>query len=233
MTVPSILALARYAELAYEDLATVEAALPGSTVTLLDRDGTQVYIIKTETETVASWCGTQVTSGFSMTDILRNAKVRLVPAPIGGRVHRGYKEGVDVIANDLAAALARAKRPLYFVGHSLGGAEATYARTLYHPEMTLTFGSPKVGDRTFVRASEHIPLVRYTHGKDIAPKHARPWLGFRHGGTFRHISHSGKITERRWGWRDELLIPFIAGIAVWTFYHRIVEYREKLRGAEI
>ncbi len=234
MTRPSILDLARYAELAYEDLATVQAALPEATVTLIDRDDTQVYIIETADYTVVDFRGTQVTSGFSMTDILRNAEVRLVPAPIGGRVHRGYKEGVDLVAEDLAALLPHAKRPHYFVGHSLGGAEATYARTLPpRPDLTVTFGAPKVGDKTFVRIAEAIPLVRYTHGKDIAPKHARPWLGYRHGGQFRHISHRGKVTQRRWGWRDELLIPFSRGVIVGTFDHRVGEYVQKLRGAEI
>ncbi len=226
------LTLAIYSQLAYEDLDYVRAALPGAKVTLLDRDDTQVYIIETETETVVSIRGTQVTSGFSMTDVLRNAKIRLVLCPIGGRVHYGYKEGVDVIANDLAAALARAKRPLYFVGHSLGGAEVTYARTLYHPEMTVTFGAPKVGNAEFVKAAARYPLVRYSHGRDIAPKHARPWLGgYQHGGEFRKIMRDGKIIVRPWRWYDELILP--GDLTRGTFEHRVGEYVEKLRGAEI
>ncbi len=234
MSRPTDLTLARYSELAYQSLATVQLALSDAEITLIDRDDSQAYVIETETETVVAFRGTQVTSGFSMTDILRNAKLRLVPAPIGGRVHRGYKEGADVIKDDLAAALAHAKRPYYFTGHSLGGAEATYARTFEpHPVMTVTFGAPKVGDRVFVQASAHIPLLRYSHGHDIAPKHARPWLGYRHGGAFKHISRDGTITKRRWRWHDELLIPFFNGIVVGTFDHRVGEYVKKLTGVEI
>lgn len=231
---PTDLTFAIYSELAYESLAAVQLALPDVNVTLLDRDDSQAYVIETETETVVAFRGTQVTSGFSMTDVIRNAKVRLVTCPIGGKVHRGYKEGVNVIADDLAKVLARAKLPHYFTGHSLGGSEATYARTLEpHPVLTVTFGAPKVGNREFVRAAARYPLMRYSHGRDIAPKHPRPWQWYCHGGVFKKLGRDGTITERKWSWRDELIIPFFKGIVVGTFDHRIGEYCGKLRGAEI
>lgn len=233
---PTALTLARYSALAYEDLDTVQAALPGARVTFLDRDDSQAYVIEEDAYTVVAFRGTQVTSGFSMTDVLRNAKVRMVPTGLGqgGKVHRGYLEAVDAIADDLAQAVIGAKRPLIYTGHSLGGSGATIARTRApYPDFTFTFGAPKVGNRQFVKAHARHHLVRLVHGRDIAPKHARPWLGYRHGGDFRHISTSGKVTERKWGWRDELLIPFFRGIAVGTFHHRIGEYVDKLRGAEV
>lgn len=233
---PSALTLARYSQLAYEDLNTVQAALPRATVTLLDRDDSQAYVIEEDAHTVVAFRGTQVTRRFSMTDVIRNAKVRPVSWRLGqgGRVHRGYKEAVDAIVDDLSQAVIGAKRPLIYTGHSLGGSMATLARTLApHPDMTMTFGAPKVGNGEFMRVHSRHLLIRYAHGRDIAPKHARPWMGYRHGGEFRHISTSGKVTERKWGWRDELLIPFINGITVGTFHHRIGEYVDKLRGAEV
>ena len=233
---PTPLTLARYSALAYEDLDTVQKALPDATVMLLDRDDSQAYVIEEAAHTVVAFRGTQVTSGFSMTDVIRNAKVRPEPWRLGsgGLVHRGYKEAVDAIADDLAKAVIGAKRPLIYTGHSLGGSMATLARTLApHPDLTVTFGAPKVGNREFVNIYARYRLERYVHGRDIAPKHARPWQGYRHGGTFRHISTSGKVTERKWGWRDELLIPFFRGIAIGTFHHRIGEYVDKLRGAEV
>ncbi len=234
---PSALTLARYSALAYKDLATVQAALPDATVTLLDRNDSQAYVIEEAAHTVVAFRGTQVTSGFSMTDILRNAKVSPVPWPGGlgstGRVHRGYKEAVYAIKDDLANTVA-GKRPLIYTGHSLGGSMATLARCLRpHPNLTVTFGAPKTGDGAFVRLHLHIPLVRYSHGRDIAPKHARRWLGYRHGGTFVHISRDGKLTPRKWGWRDELLVPFFRGVLRGTWDHRIDEYQDKLRGAEV
>ena len=47
--IPTPLVLARYSALAYEDLNTVQAALPGATVTLLDRDDTQAYVVEEDT----------------------------------------------------------------------------------------------------------------------------------------------------------------------------------------
>jgi len=232
---PTALTLARYSQLAYEPLEAVQAALPGATVTLLDRDDTQAYVIEEAAHTVVAFRGTQVGENFSMADVLLNAKLGLVPSGLGqgGKVHRGYKEGVDVIADDLAHAMVGvAGKPRIYTGHSLGGAEATYARTRPpHPDLTVTFGAPKVGDRQFVLAHARHRLIRYVHGRDIAPKYAPFWLGYRHGGTFRHIGRDGKITERKWGWRDDLILPF--GITIGTFDHRISECVAKLDDAEI
>ena len=233
--IPKALTLARYSALAYEDLETVQAALPWARVTLLARQGTEAYVIEEDAHTVVAFRGTQVTSGFSMTDIIRNAKLRLSPASHGsrGKVHRGYKEGIDAIADDLAnAMLDVAGKPRIFTGHSLGGAVATIARTRPpYADMTVTFGAPKVGNKLFVKYNERHPLIRYVHGRDIAPKHAPFWLGYRHGGKFRHISRGGKITEPAWGWHDDLILPF--GLTAGTFDHRIGEYIAKLNGAEV
>ena len=228
--------LARYSQLAYESLEIVQAALLGSRVTLLDHDDSQAYVIETDTETVVAFRGTQVTSGFSMTDIIRNAKVTPVRWRLGlrsgGRVHRGYKEAVDAVADDLAKAVIQAKKPLIYTGHSLGGAMATLARTLApRPDMTVTFGAPKVGNREFVKTHSHIHLERFVHGRDIAPKHARPWLGYRHEGNFTKIGRDGQITRRPWRWYDELILPL--DLVIGTFDHRVGEYVAKLREAEV
>ena len=227
------LQLAIYSQLAYEPLEAVQAALPEATVTLLDRDDSQAYVIKTATETIVAFRGTQ---GVSMTDLLRNAKVRMVPLGIGqgGKVHRGYLEAADAIADELVVAMTDAARPRYYTGHSAGGSIATIARTRApYPDFTFTFGAPKVGDRQFVQAHARHPLVRYVHARDIAPKHARPWLGYRHGGIFRHIARNGKVTERKWRWHDEVIIPFTRGLVIGALDHRIGEYVAKLDGAEV
>ncbi len=232
---PTPLTLARYSALAYKDLATVQAALPGVTVTLLDRDDSQAYVIEFEDHTVVAFRGTQVSSGFSMTDVLRNAKIRMVPLGIsqGGKVHRGYLEAVDAIAEDLVRAMIDAKRPHYYTGHSAGGSAATIARTRApYPDCTFTFGAPKVGDRQFVKAQARHHLIRYVHARDIAPKHANPWLfGYRHGGVFMKIARGGKVTERKWRWYNDIILP--SSLIIGTLDHRIGEYEAKLSGAEV
>ncbi len=230
------LTLARYSQLAYKPLEVVQAALPDAEITLLDKDDSQAYVIETSTETVIAFRGTQVTSGFSMTDLIRNAKVTPVPWSSGlgssGRVHRGYKEALDAIADDLAKIVIQTKRPLIYTGHSAGGSIATLARCHSpHPDATVTFGAPKVGNREFVKAYSHIHLLRFTHGRDLAPKHPRPWLGYRHGGGFRKIARNGQITERSWGWWDEVILPFDLVAGTWD--HRIGEYVSKMESVEL
>ena len=233
------LELARLSALAYEDLPTVIAARPMANVTLLDRNDSQAYVLRFPEYTVVAFRGTQVTDNFSMTDVIRNTKV----TPVrwhpglrleGGHVHEGYKEGVDAIKSDLIKAVTRSKPPLIYTGHSLGGSMATLARTLSpKPYMTMTFGAPKVGDREFVNAYQDISLVRYSHASDIAPKYAPPWLGYRHGGSFVHLTRSGRRRVRPWLWTDELIIPVLSGLAIGTLDHRIGEYIAKLKGAEL
>ncbi len=230
--------LARHSALAYEPPEAVRAMVPRARVALIDRNDSQAYVLEFDTHTVVAFRGTQVTRNFSMTDILRNAKVAPVRWRPGlrsaGRVHRGYKEAVDAITVELQKAVVPARRPLIYTGHSLGGTMATLARTLApHPDATVTFGAPKAGDQEFVRAHAHIPLIRYSHGRDIAPKHARPWLGYRHGGMFVKLTHDGKRIARPWRWYDELIVPLVAGPAAGFFYHRIGEYVAKLRGPEV
>ncbi len=227
--------LARYSQLAYQPLEAVQAALPDATVTLLDRDDSQAYVIETVTETVVAFRGTE---WRSMTDLLRNAKVRMVPLGIGqgGEVHRGYLEAADAIAEDLVQImLDAAGKPRYYTGHSAGGSTATIARTRRpYPDYTFTFGAPKAGNREFVKAHARHHLVRYVHASDIAPMHGQVWWGYRHGGVLRKLDRDGAVTERKWRWYDE--IP--RGLVIGTLDHRVREYvdkqyADKLAGAEV
>lgn len=230
------LELVRYSALAYKDLATVKAACPGSTVALLEGGNTQAYVIETLENTVVSFRGTQVTENFSMGDVIQNTKIRPVDWQPGiksnaGRVHRGYKEGVEAIWDDLAQVMRDTRPPHTYTGHSMGGVESTYARCLEpHPDFTITFGAPKIGDHDFVITTARHHLIRYVHARDIAPKHPIVLLGYRHGGKLRKISRDGKIVERSWRLRDEIIWPF--GITIGTLDHRIDEYQDKLRGVE-
>lgn len=230
--------LARASELSYGDPAFVSAEFPACDVQFIEEKDSQAYVIRSERGTLVPFRGTQVMKNFSMTDVIRNAKITPVrlraKRPNGPRVHRGYKEAVTAINDPLSRAIVESERPIYFTGHSLGGAVADLAGTYSpRPDMTVTFGAPKVGDRRYVTDFKHLPLIRVVHANDIAPKHARPWLGYRHRGTLLHISRSGKIVKRRWRWYDEMIIPFAAGLVAGTFDHRIGEYVQKLKGAEI
>lgn len=217
--------LARYSELAYQAPAALRAALPEAKITFIDRDHTQAYVIETAADTTVAFRGTQVFSGLSLADLLSNLWFRRVPWSFG-KVHRGYREAVLDIAQDLKAPLYQAKRPLYFTGHSMGGALATLAGTFPPgPTATYSFGAPRVGDAAFARALQN--LIRVVHGDDFAPKYPLP-LGYRHGGQVWHLDRDGRLSRGLpLGW--SLLIPLtLKVLAKGLLDHRVGEYVEKL-----
>ena len=217
--------LARYAELAYRGPAAVRAALPGARVTFLDRDHTQAYAIETPVHTAVAFRGTQVFSGFSLADVFSNLWIRRVPWD-PGKVHRGYREALLDVVQELERPLHAGQRPLYFTGHSMGGALATLASTLPPgPSATYTFGAPRVGDRAFAGALRN--LTRIVHADDLAPRYPLP-LGYRHGGRVWHLSAAGKLTPGLPpGWH--LRVPLSPGaLAKAVLDHRVGAYARKL-----
>ncbi len=217
--------LARYSELAYERPEAVRAVLPEAEVTYLDRDHTQAYVLETAAETVVAFRGTQVFADPSLADMLSNLWFRRVPWD-PGRVHRGYREALLDIVQELKRPLYSGRRPLYFTGHSMGGALATLASTLPPgPSATYSFGAPRVGDGVFARSLAN--LVRIVHGTDIAPRYPLP-LGYRHGGEVWHLSGAGVLTPGLPpGW--ELRPPLTpAGFARAVLDHRASAYARKL-----
>ena len=217
--------LARYAELAYQGPAAVRAALPGAQVAFLDRDHTQAYVIETPAHTAVAFRGTQVFSGFSLADVFSNLWIRRVPWD-PGKVHRGYREALFDVVQELKRPLYAGKRPLYFTGHSMGGALATLASTLPPgPSATYSFGAPRVGDRAFAGALRN--LVRIVHADDLAPRYPLP-LGYRHGGRVWHLSAAGALRQGLPpGWH--LRIPLtLDGLAKAVRDHRVGNYARKL-----
>ncbi len=217
--------LAHYSELAYERPEAVATALPDAKLTFVDRDDSQAYVIETDAHTAVAFRGTQAFSGFSMADIASNLWIRRKPWP-PGKVHRGYREAILDIAHEVKRALQAPKRPLYFTGHSMGGALATLASTLSPgPTATYTFGAPRVGNRAFATALRN--LFRIVHADDIAPKYPLP-LGYRHGGEAWRLSDDGALTKGA-SLFDQLIIPFTPkGITKGVLDHRVSVYARKL-----
>jgi triacylglycerol lipase len=77
--------------------------------------------------------------------------------PIGLRVHRGFKDGVDSVWPDLLRYLTSVPQNgqdfrWWFTGHSLGAALATVAvRRFGRAHALYTYGSPRTGNATFAK----------------------------------------------------------------------------------
>lgn len=129
---------------------------------------------------------------FRGTADLRNwlTNVRAVPVrwSRGGKVHRGFQRALQKVWDEVALHLDSIQAPIFYTGHSLGGALATLAASHRPPEVAYTFGSPRVGDDEFV-ATLTAPLFRVINRRDIVTTlpPVVPKLGFVHAGEMHHL----------------------------------------------
>lgn len=218
--------LAGYSALAYRAPAALRAALPDAEIEFFDRDATQAYAIRRAGHTALVFRGTQVLAGFSAADVVSNLWVRR-RAWGPGKVHAGYLEALLDIVEEVKIQLYQAPRPLYFTGHSMGGALATLAATLPPgPDATYSFGAPRVGNAAFAAALDGV--VRVVNGDDIAPRYPLP-LGYRHGGAAWHLEDDGRLRPGAALWRRLLHLPLTPRrFARAVLDHRVAEYRRKL-----
>ncbi|MFO7714541.1 lipase family protein [Desulfosarcina sp.] len=101
---------------------------------------------------------------------LSNLDMAACEWPTGGNVHRGFRNILMEIWDTIASALEVIEKPLYYTGHSLGGALATLAASLLPPCAVYTFGAPRIGDAEFAQTLAGIPVFNVFNPKDIVPE---------------------------------------------------------------
>lgn len=151
---------------------------PGITEEALEgTDRTEVAIFRAPGFDVLAFRGTQIDSptGF-LYDVFTGTSVPLpLPwPPHAGRVHRSIADELLRVWPQIEAKLLALPRPqpLFFTGHSLGGAMATLASAVSRkrtPRATYTFGAPRVGEATFVASIKPVPLHRVENAHDPIP----------------------------------------------------------------
>jgi len=133
---------------------------------------------------------------FAGTDplALANWITNLHLGPRARDMHYGFRGAIDAVWPALSAALEDVDRqaPVYFTGHSLGGALAITAAERALRELGLmaagvyAFGAPRVGAAAFAEAYNASGLgartYRVVHGLDIIPTVPPSRFGFRHAG---------------------------------------------------
>ncbi|MCC9601062.1 lipase family protein [Stieleria sp. JC731] len=220
------LLFAELSMIAYNDDAEARAAasvVGFDDVTMYDRDGSQAYRFRNEHDCVIACRGTEPTE---WNDIKADANAASVLAETVGRVHRGFKREVDDLWPMIETALLDNRQPLYFCGHSLGGAMATISAGrcfLSHiassPEELFTFGSPRVGDKRYINYVQ-LDHYRYVNNNDIVTRVPPSLLGYRHSGSEVYFDHNGRIrklgvvSKRRDKWRG-----FIRSLKRWKIDH--------------
>lgn len=127
--------------------------------------------------------------------------VRFIPIESEwGRVHAGFKGGIEIAEPDLVAfekAAVDAKH-VWVTGHSLGGALAVMAAAHLKRRgisaALYTYGQPRVGLSGFADRFEQElsdKLIRFVNQSDIVPR-VPPGIFYRHMGMVKHIVSNGE-----------------------------------------
>ena len=175
---------------------------------------TQIFVIRTRAQFIVACRGTEPKVLHDIaTDIrFKPAKVSWAPQVTPVLAHRGFVAALEVVWADLEKALAAegddAKMPIYFTGHSLGGALAVLAATRFLAGSREnsqrfgglhTFGQPRVGNTAFADWATPLLQGRYTRAinhRDIVPQLPPPKVGdweFKHFGIAHVFDAAGRL----------------------------------------
>ncbi len=170
------------------------------------------------------------------------------------RVHKGFLKAFEDLSDGrqgLRASLEDIKRgtqgktPIYFTGHSLGGALAQIAAAVFGCDQIAacyTFGSPKVGNSYFDLWVKP-PSYRIENDADIVPQipvFAPHWplpLFYRHSGDPRYLPardqgspyrYEPGLATRTWQLAEGLVQLVRAGKILGIEDHAIALYEQKL-----
>jgi hypothetical protein len=114
----------------------------------------------------------------------------------GGKVHRGFAEALSEVRPDLDLALQALNCRALFAGHSLGAALATLMASVRHPASVYTFGSPRVGDASFVSTLKNVKIRRYVDCCDLVSRVPPEIMGYTHAGDLYYIDRDRKIARQ-------------------------------------
>jgi triacylglycerol lipase len=166
-------------------------ALGYTIIQFFDIDGAQAYLLTNGTITVLSFRGTEVTE---KSDVLADLKSGKNLEACGGKVHVGFKGEINKIWPSISKELEANPGNVYVTGHSLGAAMATIAASRIQDRVTalITFGSPRVGDKAFVK-SLTVEHYRVQNNCDDVTKVPFRVMGFDHHGTHKYMNFYGEF----------------------------------------
>ena len=213
---------AKISSLAYKDIKDVEEtfAQMGFLASFFDVNGSQAYLLKNENDLIIVCRGTEPTQ---FADIKSDLNAIPVPSSTGiGKVHKGFKASVDNIWPELEEQLKvfGKIRTVWCTGHSLGAAMATLiayrlqrTEDCPNPKALFTYGSPRVGNKKYVKQIESIGLLhfRFVNNADIVAR--VPFWPFKHFGGMYYMNHFGNLrTNTFWQVTKDVWRGFLVGL---------------------
>lgn len=216
------LAMAELALISYNDEDEAKRAAQAigfPEAELFDNDGSQAFRFRNEYDVVLACRGTEPTE---WNDIKADANAVMSVLGAIGNVHSGFNREVEDLWPMLEELLRDSDRPVWFCGHSLGGAMATIcayrcttSQLTKDPQELHTFGSPRVGCKRYIRHA-HVNHFRWVHNNDVVTRCPPVWMGYRHCGSEVYLDRFGRIRKltgllrSRDRWRG-----FIGGLFQW------------------
>ena len=190
--------LAVASDLAYLSRSEGEAKFGdelGLIARLVSVDNTQAWIATNADYIVVAFRGTEKPTAIEgLRDWLLTNAMNLLVVPegrlgtdlaaagVGARFHQGFVEAIaeiwPAVLSGVEEEMAKAERPLWVTGHSLGGALALFAAWLFTRKMInvhqiYTFGAPMIGNQVAIDAFNREfkgKLFRYTNQPDPVPR---------------------------------------------------------------
>lgn len=198
------LVMAELSRLAYgspDQIADIVYAAGIDQCDFVAQRGSEAYVFGTPTDCMIVSRGTEPTR---WEDIAADAKAWTIACDIG-RVHSGFDGHVNLLWPDLENRLRENQRPVWFAGHSLGGAMAAVCAVRCklspipsNPQAIFSFGAPRVGNRAYASFLK-IRHYRWVNNNDIVPRVPPRFMGYHHMGREIYINRKGKISRiHRW-----------------------------------
>ena len=188
-------------------------------IKFFNNQGAQGYLLNNGEYNVLSFRGTEGTRSDIIADIeLETTKEYSATREYLGEVHRGFKKQLDAIWPDIIKTIEQNPGRLIITGHSLGAGIGTIAASRLQPETLVTFGSPRVGNRSFVN-NLTVTHHRVQNNNDPVTSVPLPIHGYRHHGTHVYMDYTGKFAHYNF-----LKEYFSRLIRVITFKEMLIDY---------
>lgn len=163
-----------------------------------DTEGTQAMIIKTDKQLIVCFRGTEPTE---ISDVLSDLKAWPKRSREKGLVHFGFAQALDRVYDKMMEQISQLDtskiEKVICTGHSLGAALATVMASRIDAEELYTFGSPRVGTRSFINemTADGITHYRFVNNNDIVTRVPLALMGYKHHGELCYINHYGNIRK--------------------------------------
>ena len=201
------------------------------------RDGAEAYVLGNRFDCMIVCRGTEPNQ---WNDIKADANAWTVAFEVG-RVHSGFHSEVNELWPLLEQQVKENQRPMWFAGHSLGGAMAAVCAVRCkispipsNPQAIFSYGAPRVGNRAYTSFLK-VKHYRWVNNNDIVARIPPRWLGYRHMGQEIYLNRRGRISNlRSWFRVRDRFWGLLASLRLWKLDyfsdHSMVDYISHIRG---